>query len=318
MGTVYRFGDFKVLDLIGRGGMARVYRAVRYGKGDFRTIVALKVIMPEPGNRDAITRYFRDEARLGRYLHHPNIVSVLDFGEVKQHPFMVMEYINGTSLSVLHKALRQRGERLPPAVALNIMLRLCRGLDYAHKALDGRGRPLNVVHRDIKPSNILLGINGEVKLCDFGVARASTQEQGTKGPGTPKGTISYFSPEQALLMQLDHRSDLFTMGSVLFELLTGCQLYDGGSEMMQYRQAMEAKIEHRLALIPDIPARATIVELLTQCLHFLPERRHDSALLSLRDVQGTEVTQRLSVHTGDTWICRVSAEDKSIECLLDE
>ena len=216
-----RVGRYQVHELLGQGGMARVFRAELFGSGGFRKQCALKVIHRSiVGNDPGVRQLLLNEARLGGLLKHPNVVDTYDCGEIDGQPYIAMELIRGRGLDEL---IEEEGA-LPPDIALGIAVQMCAALDHAH-GLEEEGRPAELVHRDLKPSNAMLSRDGLVKLMDFGIAKATIVSGATTKTGMTKGTPQYMSPEQISGKPLDRRSDLFALGAILFELLTGQRLF---------------------------------------------------------------------------------------------
>ncbi len=216
------FGKYQLVEEIGIGAMARVYRAVRSGPMGFHKEVAIKQLTPD-AEGDRAVRALVNEARLGGFLHHRNIVEIYEFDRVDETYYIAMEFVRGFTLDqVIKRAAPDRP--IPPRVVAQIAMQICAGLSYAHDAVDKDGRPMNLVHRDLKPANVMLTHDGVVKIMDFGIARATTNLYLTQASGTTKGTPAYMSPEQTMAEtsdQLDRRSDLFSLGSLLAEMITG-------------------------------------------------------------------------------------------------
>jgi serine/threonine protein kinase len=251
-------GKYEVLRHLAWGGMAEVLLARISGADGFSREVVIKRILPQHSENAEFVRMFRDEARITAQLTHGNIVQVIEFGEDAGSHYLVLEYVRGTSLSALLSALRARGERLGVSEVAHIACELGRALDYAHRKRGSDGAPLMIVHRDVSPSNALVSHEGEVKLVDFGVARARARLSPTAhGVGTVKGKLSYLAPEM-LDGRVDSRSDLFALGLVVHEMLTGRQLFSGGNEA-------EAIVSKLLMRDPEArPTRAAeVVEALT-------------------------------------------------------
>ncbi len=224
------FGRYELLDRIGIGGMAEVFRAHVLGAGDFARMVVVKRMLPQLANENDSVMMFLDEARLGAKLHHPNIVSVLDLGEREGDYFMVLEHVDGLDLGTLDARIRSRGGRFPQEQAAWIIARAAEGLGAAHEANDpATGKPLNIVHRDVSPSNILVSRTAEVKVADFGVARSDAQHVRTS-TGVLKGKIPYMSPEQMLEQPIDLRSDIYALGVVFWQLLAGRKRHSGRND----------------------------------------------------------------------------------------
>lgn len=225
-----RIGDYLLLERLGVGGMAEVFVAERVGSYGFVKKVALKRILPALAADRRFAEMFCDEARVSAALSHPNIVQVLDFGECDGELFMAMEFVEGVTVAKLLRLAASAKRPIPVAIALYVIHEVLRGLEYAHDAHDESGRPLRLVHRDVSPGNMLLGYTGEVKLSDFGIARSEVVARRTH-PGELKGKMGYMSPEQVGGLEIDRRSDLFTAGIVLAELLLLRPLFQGKNEL---------------------------------------------------------------------------------------
>lgn len=236
---------YRPLYKLDSGGMAEVYVAEAESMAGFKKKVAIKRILPQLLKDDKFVRMFLDEARLSLHLNHANIVSVFDIGKSSSTYFIVMEFVEGTTLKSLLQHLARKRQALPVHLTVWILNEVLKGLDYAHALRDPEtGRTLGIVHRDISPPNILISWNGEVKLTDFGLAKASTQLESTD-PGVVKGKFSYLAPEAAQGLEVDHRADVFAVGILAYEMLTGRRLFLGETDY----QTVEAV---RRAEIPDI------------------------------------------------------------------
>ncbi|MBI5545605.1 MAG: serine/threonine protein kinase [Deltaproteobacteria bacterium] len=212
---------YRTLRLLGAGGMGEVYLAAQEGPQGFRRIVALKRIRPAATDQQRLlVRHFLDEARLVAKLSHRNVVQIHELGDGPEGLFVAREFVRGPSIERLLGKLALSDARMPPALALDVAAQVADGLDYAFSARDEAGVPLRIVHRDVSSQNVLVSVTGDVKLIDFGVAKSSHQQQVTTSP-VVKGKIAYMSPEQSRAEPLDGRSDLFCLGIVLFEMLTG-------------------------------------------------------------------------------------------------
>lgn len=246
-------GPYELIQRIATGGMAEVYLARRAGPHGFQKVVAVKRILPQLAQDSDFVAMFVDEARVCARLAHPNIVQVFDFGEQDGELYMAMEYVEGTTAARLVRAAASRGEEVPLEAAIHIALSILRGLDYAHSAKDDDGKPLALVHRDVSPGNVLIDRSGAVKLTDFGIARAAEFERRTDA-GQLKGKLGYMSPEQVVGKELDARSDLFTAGIVLAELVMLRPLFSGSSEidvLMRIRDADLGVLDRAGPRIPD-------------------------------------------------------------------
>src|SRR5258706_4849228 len=234
-------GPYELGERLGLGGMAEVFVAYRAGPHGFAKKVALKRILPELAQDPRFVAMFCDEARISAPLCHPNIVEVIDFGESQDELFMAMEYVEGVSLAKLLRYVSARRERFPVGVALFIAYQVLCGLSFAHDACDENGNPLHIVHRDVSPGNVLIGRAGDVKLADFGIVRSAYVDRRTY-PGELKGKVGYMSPEQVMGIEVDPRSDLFTVGIVLSEMLIARPLFSGQNEFDILTKIYEADL----------------------------------------------------------------------------
>jgi serine/threonine protein kinase len=247
-----RFGKYVLLERIGRGGMAEVFRARTYGPGGFAKDCAIKRILPNLLDDEQFVRMFIDEARLTSHLAHPNIVQVLELGELQGSLFIAMEYIAGKDLLDVLARCARRSRRIPRELVLYIMMELLRALDYAHNALDERGEPIRIVHRDVSPSNVLISYTGTVKIGDFGIARSGLQTNRTE-VGTQKGKMGYMSPEQVTGAAIDRRSDLFAASVIFFEMLTMSRLFKAENDLEVMLKIRDCDIESDLDRMSALP-----------------------------------------------------------------
>src|SRR3954467_5983619 len=234
-------GPYELGERLGLGGMAEVFVAYRAGPHGFAKKVALKRILPELAQDPRFVAMFCDEARISAPLCHPNIVQVIDFGESQGELFMAMEYVEGVSLAKLLRYVSARRERFPLGAALFIAHEVLSGLAFAHHACDENGNPLSIVHRDVSPGNVLIGRAGDVKLADFGIVRSAYVDRRTY-PGELKGKVGYMSPELVMGIEVDPRSDLFTVGIILSEMLIARPLFSGQNEFDILTKIYEAEL----------------------------------------------------------------------------
>lgn len=276
------FGNYELLEKIGEGGMAEVYKARRSGVAGFQKILVVKKILPMFATNTAFIEMLVQEAKICSILQHPNVVPIFDLGEVDGSYYITMEYVPGIDLlRVLQRAARS-ATRVPTTVALQITAELAKALAYAHSAHDHDGRPLNLVHRDVSPANVMIGWRGEVKLMDFGVARADIEVEVKRGAASLvrhdglKGKLSYMSPELVTGGAVDHRSDLFALGTLLYEMLTLKRLFMGKSELHTLSNIREARITRRMQRHDYIPDGVQAI--IRRSLAREPGDRYQSAL----------------------------------------
>lgn len=246
------FGQYTLHELIGRGGMAEIYRATMPGIGGFEKTVAIKKILPHLAEDEEFTSMLIDEARIIESLDHSNIAQVFDLGKREGTYYIAMEYIHGVDLAEMIDELEEGGEYIPVPHVIHIISSVCAGLDFAHSKTDENGEPLNVIHRDISPHNIRLSFAGEVKIIDFGVAKAADREAHTK-MGVIKGKLLYMAPEQAKAEDLDGRADLFATGLCAYKMLTGELPFEGENEFQVYNNILQQDIVPPKKFRPEIP-----------------------------------------------------------------
>jgi eukaryotic-like serine/threonine-protein kinase len=243
---------YTITERVDAGGMAEVFRGVAESIQGFKKNVAIKRILPNLTKNKKFVAMFLDEAKLSLYLQHANIVQVFDIGQTQASYFLVMEFVDGCNLKALLERLKQKGKRLEVAHAIYLVLEACKGLNYAHHLENPEnGEPLHIVHRDISPPNILISKNGEVKLVDFGLAKANSQIESTD-PGVVKGKFSYLSPEAASGLEVDRRADIFAVGVLLWEMFTGRRLFYGDTDYQTVELVRQARVPSIAAINPEI------------------------------------------------------------------
>ena len=296
-----RLGDYELVRLIATGGTAEVYEARRPGPRGFAKRVALKRILPELAMDDRSVRRFCAEARVHAALTHPNLVSVLDFGEASGELYLVMEYVDGVALTEVTQALVARKQPIGLGPALYIGREIAAGLSYAHQLRDEDDVPLGLVHRDVTPNNILLGRAGEVKLTDFGIVRSSWSEDLTQR-GELRGKAGYVSPEQAQGQIVDARSDLFSLGVVMAELLLGRPLISGRNEYEILNNLLHGTWDTLSGLVAKVPQPVT--RLLQRLLAKSPQKRltHAGVLAEELDKLAIAEGVRMSAHGLSLWL----------------
>ncbi len=266
---------YELLDKIAKGGMAEVYRARRLGTRDYNSLVAVKRILPERAEDTNFVEMLIDEARITSQLRHPNIAQLYELACDESGYFIVMELLLGPNFAALIDKLKVQGRHLPQACAVEVAIQMLKALDYAHNKRDANGRPLNLVHRDISPDNLLLGPNGEVKLIDFGVAKAKDRLADKTKAGMIKGKFSYLAPERLRSSASDPRSDLFSAALVLWEALAGRIRFDAEDD----RELIEQIEENRSPSFRemDIEIAPQLETILDRALRTRPDERYQSA-----------------------------------------
>jgi eukaryotic-like serine/threonine-protein kinase len=232
---------YKVLERIAAGGMAEVFRAESAGLEGFKKLVAIKRVLPHLSEKKQFIGMFLDEARVCAHLSHSNCVQVFDIGVGDNTYFIVMEFVDGSDLKGVIEHRKKVNQPFPVEEACLICVRICEGLAYAHELVDSKGQNLHIVHRDMSPPNVLITRFGEVKIVDFGLAKANSQLEKSE-PGIIKGKFSYLSPEVAQGMQVDGRTDIFAVGIMLWEMLAGRRLFLGDSDLETVRLVQKAEI----------------------------------------------------------------------------
>ena len=274
-----------LVEKIGEGASARVYRAVRSGPMGFRKEVAIKQLRPHVAKGKKAVKALINEARLGGFLRHPNIVEIHEFDRVDDTFYISMEFVQGPSLEQILQRVPTQGP-IPPRIVAAIAIQICKGLDHAHSASGDSGRPINLVHRDIKPANFMITPQGVVKIMDFGIARADTNLFLTQVPGLTKGTPAYMSPEQTVGDKddpLDHRSDLFSLASVIAEMVTGEVAFKADKLYEILHRIARADTADALALVEE--RAPELIPILRRAFEKDPEDRYDSAGEMCRELE---------------------------------
>ncbi|MGE5310785.1 MAG: protein kinase domain-containing protein [Nitrospirota bacterium] len=286
-----RFGKYLLLDKIATGGMAELYEAKITGIQGFEKLIAIKRILPHLASEEDLVTSFIDEAKLAALLHHQNIVQIYDFGRIEDSYYIAMEYLLGKDLRMVIRKASLKGEPLRLESTLLIVSRICAALEYSHGLKDFQGKPLNIIHRDISPANVLITYDGNVKIVDFGIAKAATQSHLTQS-GMIKGKVAYMSPEQAAGETIDHRSDIFSTGIILYELATGVPMFQGDT-LQVLNLVRNAKFTPADQLKPELPAK--FHEILDRALAKEREARYQSAGDMLADIE--ELMYQMSART---------------------
>ncbi len=255
-----RFGQYILMEHIATGGMAEVFKARMLGMEGFQKTVAIKRILPHLTDNDEFVTMFIDEAKLAAQLNHNNIIHIYDLGKIDRSYYIAMEYIEGRDLRSVLTRCQEKGVTLPIPVALHVATLIAAALDYAHHKKDFEDRALGLVHRDVSPQNVLISREGDIKLCDFGIAKAASKASHTRA-GALKGKLQYMSPEQAWGKDIDPRSDIFSLGLVLFEMLAGRKVFAGDSELSILEQVRNPEVSPPSSLNPDIPPEVDAIVL---------------------------------------------------------
>jgi serine/threonine protein kinase len=275
------YGRYSLLEKVATGGMAEVFRAKRKGVEGFEKVVAVKRILPHLSSNKDFVEMFIAEAKMVASLSHPNIVQIFDLGKIDETYYIAMEFVEGKDLRTILTRARTRNTLPAVDLAALVAARVSAALEYAHRHRDSEGRELRIVHRDVSPQNILLSDEGEVKLVDFGIAKAATKASHTD-TGSLRGKLLYMSPEQAWGKPLDKRSDLFALGAVFFEILTGHLLFSASTEMSILERVREARFVPPSSLNPAVPIELEAVVM--RLLNKNPVERYQDASEVLLDL----------------------------------
>jgi serine/threonine protein kinase len=268
------FGNYQIVGHIASGGMAQIYLAKVRGLAGFEKHLALKVINAEYADEDRFIQMLIDEAKITVGLSHVNIGQVFDLGQVDGIYYIAMEYVDGIDVLELVNGLHSLRERVPIEAVSLIGRQICSGLHYAHTRKDKHGAPLNIVHRDVSPQNILVSTSGEIKVVDFGIAKAAGVSSKTQA-GVIKGKVHYMAPEQAMGQKADSRSDIFSCGIVLWEMLTSQMVYAGDNVRELVDRVRLAKIPRPSTIRKEIPEE--LEQIVMKALTANPEERYQSA-----------------------------------------
>lgn len=277
-----KFGPYTLFELVGQGGMAQIYLARAETELGATRLAIVKQILPAFANDARFEEMLTHEAKLAARLSHRHIVQVFDLGKHDEHLYIAMEYVEGFDLNALLRQCTEKKQGLPFQHAVAIVSDVLSALDFAHRRVDEEEKPLGIVHRDVSPSNVLVSFEGEVKLCDFGIAHANdlVKEEANEAL---KGKAGYMSPEHARGDAVDARSDVFAAGIILWELLAGKRLYKTKSETPLVEQAKAAEIPS----LPDkgMPEHAKLEAIAKKALAKSPDDRYPTAGAMLRDLE---------------------------------
>ena len=273
---------YELIQKLAEGGMGLVYEAVQKGSGNFRKSVAIKLIREEYSAIPEFQKNFIGEAKLVADLIHTNIVQTYHLGQVNGQYYMTMEYVRGINLEQFINRHHELNRPVPLDLAVFIASRVCRGLSYAHGKKDRQNRPLGIVHRDVNPKNVMLAMEGDVKLTDFGIAKAFDLMYNEEGKIIP-GKDEYLSPEGASLAVTDSRADLFSLGVVMSEVILGKNIFRGADRSQSRRNILTLPVPDFTTLRPDLDAK--LAAIMQQSLQRDREQRYQSALALLTDLE---------------------------------
>ncbi len=286
-----QFGPYEVYERLGVGGMATVHRAKQHGIEGVQRTVALKRLLPHLAEDSAFIKSFVREAKLALALHHANIVQLFELGKVGNVYFIAMEYIDGRDVRQLLRHARKVSGPPTINVTLSLLIQACEALEYAHTHCDDRGAPLGLVHRDVSPSNLMVTRSGHLKIIDFGIAKAQTQQLRTQ-TGKVKGKLAYMAPESTLGRELDSRSDLFSIGIIAHELLTARPLFAAKTDYQTILNVQQAELVPPSAFNQAVPPELDAIVL--RALARDPDQRYHSAAELRDDLHGVRIRYQLS------------------------
>jgi eukaryotic-like serine/threonine-protein kinase len=283
-GLPRRFGKYTLLRKLAVGGMAELFLALQRSVAGFEKLIVVKRVLPHLAKDETFIQLLLSEARIAATLNHPNIAQVYDVGSVDGQYFIAMEHVHGEDLRSIVRQMKRAGQTtFPLEHAVALALGCCAGLAYAHDKKDLDGEAMNIVHRDVSPQNVIVTFSGDVKLVDFGIAKAGRHHLEDTGAGQLKGKVPYMSPEQAQGLRLDGRSDVFSLGIMLFELCTGRRLFRGQNEMETLSMIVHGEYPKPRDLNPNLPeALALIIE---RALQKSPDDRYPSARAMQEDLE---------------------------------
>ena len=269
-----RIGRYTILERLAVGGMAVVYLGFEQGDTGLQRLVVIKQILPNLGEEETFRRMFMQEARLAAQINHPNVVEIYELATWEEEPFIAMEYVVGVPLNILMRHANKRETQVPVGVACGIIMQACAGAHAAHEMKDSAGNAANLVHRDLTPHNLMISESGHVKVLDFGVAKAATNQEQT-ATGMLKGKLPYMSPEQLWQSEIDRRSDVFTLGVVFWELMLGTRLFAREAEVATINAVLNATLPDLKGVRMDVPS--AIIDVAMKALAKDPTERYSSA-----------------------------------------
>ena len=291
-------GRYEILKRLAVGGMAEVFLGRIRGEGGFEKLVAVKRVHPDLAREAQFTEMFIDEARITAGLNHSNIAQVYDFGRSGDSCYQAIEFVQGLDLTHILAFFLNQNRVPPPSLVAYIMVKVCSALEYAHAKCDNMGRPLRIIHRDVSPGNVLVSFEGEIKLIDFGVAKASRRTQET-AKGILKGKVAFMSPEQVRGKPLDHRSDIFSAGSMMYELITGHHPFRAEDDIvtLELIRAGKAPPPSKRLVVPQ-----ELEAIVMKAMEAKLKRRYPNAGKMERDLEEFRSANPLSRHKVASWM----------------
>jgi eukaryotic-like serine/threonine-protein kinase len=290
--TPATYGRFRLTGRIGLGGMAEVFRAVVKGPQGWERELVVKRILPQLSGNAEFVKMFIREAKISALLVHPNIVQTFEFGEAEGTYFIAMEGVHGVTLRELLTKLKKEQRALPFMVVADIAKQVCTGLEYAHTLRGPDGAALEIVHQDVSPTNIMLAFNGTVKVLDFGIARAASFAEEEAKKGLIKGKVAYLAPEQVNMQPFDHRIDIFALGVVMHEMMTGQRLFQAKNDIVKMRQLLAQPIPLPSAVNAAVPRE--LDRIVMKALEVDPAQRYQTATAMAGDLERTMIAARHS------------------------
>jgi TonB family protein len=291
-----RFGQYVLIEKIATGGMAEVWKARMRGVEGFQKIVAIKKILPHLSDNQEFVDMFIDEAKFAAQLNHNNIIHIYDLGKISGSYYIAMEYVDGGDLKSIISRGESSGHPLTVELALFIASKIASALDYAHRKRDFDEKEMGLVHRDVSPQNVLVSHDGDIKLCDFGIAKAASKASHTH-TGALKGKLQYMSPEQAWGKPIDRRSDVFALGTVLYEMITSSRLFGGDSEISILEQVREARVPPPSRINDEVPPEVDRIVL--KALEKDADARYQTAGEMAREIDAVLYTFRPTPTSAD-------------------
>ena len=296
------FGKYQLIKRIAVGGMAELFLARMTGAEGFEKLIAIKKILPHLEEEEDLVKFFIDEAKLAALLSHQNIVQIYDFGTLEGSYFIAMEYLQGRDLHVVSKKNKEKDQPISIENALYISQQICAGLDYAHNLKDLEGKPLHIIHRDVSPPNIIITYEGDVKIVDFGIAKAAGSTSKTSA-GNIKGKAAYMSPEQAKGERIDHRADVFASGFLLYEMIMGRRMFEGNTfEVL--KKVRNVEYEPPEKIFKGLPPR--ICRIIHRALEKDIEKRYQSCGEMRAEID--KCIQQLSFHPSNSGLAQYMRE----------